>query len=178
MIQIAAKSFDESRLHFGRHLAAYFLLRQVDRKLRGVTLQLQTRGFARRLDFTRRMPLNSRQISRSLLPDSFRFSRLLPMRVRAQAVNFGLQTGQPAVDFGGTGLGFRANLLCFRDALANGQRARLKPRPALLDDQVTQRAGEDGEVGPGPDGRGTFGRLRGRFRDRWSRGQRLLSGNS
>ena len=140
-IQIAAKSFDERRLHFGRHLAAYFLLRQVDGKLRGVTLQLQARRLARRLDFTRRMSLNSRQISRGLLPDSFRFSRLLALRVRAQAVNFSLKTGQPPVDFGGTRLGLPANLLSFRDPLANGQRARLKPRPALLDDQVTQRAG-------------------------------------
>ena len=46
-IQIAAKSFDERGLHFGRHLAAYFLLRQVDRQLRGVSLQLEPRGFAR-----------------------------------------------------------------------------------------------------------------------------------
>src|SRR6266446_1344307 len=102
------------------------------------------------------MPLNSRQISRGLLPDSFGFGRLLPMRVRTQTVNFGLQTGQPPVDFGGTGLGSPANVLGFRDPLANGQRARLKPRPALLDDQVTERAGKDGEVRPGPDGRGTF----------------------
>ena len=72
------------------------------------------------------MPLNSRQISRGLLPDSFRFSRLLPMRVRTQAVNFGLQTGQPAVDLGGTGLGIPANLLRFRAGETAGEVSALR----------------------------------------------------
>src|SRR5258708_18577851 len=155
--EVGYKTTDQGILIGRGHTLANLVSRKLYGELAGVTLELDFGGLERRSDVVAGVGLNLGELALGLLPHAVAFHGGLFAGGFPQRLDLSAEVGQLGIHGRGAFLGVGADLLGVLDPFSDFARPGSEIGAGLFHNQIAERGGENGEVGPPEGERFAFG---------------------